>query len=291
MKIWEEIHYFKIIGGDVINILLIGGTGSLGQAITRLLLNNRIASGVTIYSRTEYLQWQMQKNLDNPHLKFMIGDIRDEKRLHRAMHGIDYVINCAAMKHVPICQFNPVEAVKTNILGIMNLIDCALDSMSVARILNVTSDKSVYPVNTYGASKLIGESLVLNANCQDTLFSCYRPGNYFESRGNVFELWSEQSKHGYCTLTSEDMYRYFIDLEDAARIAVKCLQDMKGGEIFIPIMKEYKMIDLLKSRYPNAEVKIIGLREGERLHEPLFTEDEERRLQMCENYYLIRGQE
>jgi FlaA1/EpsC-like NDP-sugar epimerase len=230
----------------------------------------------------------MQEVFKDERLRFLIGDIRDKDRLSRAMDGIDCVINCAALKHVPICQYNPMEAVKTNIVGLMNVIDAAEDN-GVKKVLSISSDKAVYPINIYGASKLAGEQLVINANVYGkTKFSCYRPGNYFESRGNVFELWDEQAKTGECTLTDEGMYRYFIELEEAARIALICLKDMQGGETFVPIMKEYKMIDLLKARYPDVEIKIIGMRNGERLHEPLFTNDEERRVKVCENYYLIK---
>jgi UDP-N-acetylglucosamine 4,6-dehydratase/5-epimerase len=200
--------------------------------------------------------------------------VRDKERLSRAMSGVDYVIHTAALKHVPLCQYNPEEAVKTNILGAMNVIDCAIDN-KVKKVIAISSDKAVYPVNIYGSTKLAAEHLFKNAGVYGTTrFACFRPCNFFKSHGNVFELWDEQAKTNLCTLTHEDMWRYYIEIEEAARILLECLDDMKGGEIFIPKCKEYRMLDLLKERYPEIKVKVIGLRQGERLHEPLFSDGE-----------------
>ena len=261
--------------------LITGGTGSLGQAITKELI--KIGCFVRIFSRGEHAQWAMKQ--EYPSIDYMIGDVRDKDRLLEAMQGIEAVIHCAALKHVPVCQADASEAIKTNILGSMNVIDCAIKA-GVKKVLAVSSDKAVYPVNMYGATKLVEEQLFINRDVIGTRFACLRPGNYFESSGNVFELWDEQAKTGTCTLTDQKMYRYFIHIEDAAKFAIKCLRNMYGGEVFIPKMKEYSMIELLKERHPEAQVRLIGKRPGERLHEPLFTDEE--RPEDYGDYYVIK---
>jgi FlaA1/EpsC-like NDP-sugar epimerase len=266
--------------------LITGGAGSFGRAITRELLN--LDATIRIYDHNEHAQVTMKQDFPDERLRFLIGDIRDKDRLYRAMNGVDYVVHCAALKHVEVCEYDPMESVKTNIIGSMNVVDAAIDN-GVKKVLVISTDKAVYPCNIYGATKLAEESLIKNANVYGkTRFACLRPGNFLQSSGNVFEKWDKQSQDGYCELTDDRMMRYFIDIQKAANLAVKCLQDMSGGEIFIPHMKEFSMLHLLKEKYPGAEIRMIGLREGERLHEPLYTEDEAKKLIDCEDYYVIR---
>jgi FlaA1/EpsC-like NDP-sugar epimerase len=229
----------------------------------------------------------MKEQLNDKRLKFIIGDVRDKARLSQSMRGVDYVIHTAALKHVPVCHNNPTEAINTNITGTVNVIECAVER-EVKKVLAVSSDKAVYPINIYGTSKQVLEHLIINADKEsDTLFSVIRPGNYFESRGNVFELWDKQAESGECTLTDPDMKRYFIHLTDIASLIIRCLIITQGGDIFIPKMTEYNMQDLLKERYPEVSMKIIGKRAGERLSEPLWTDAEYPNLVEGEEYYVL----
>jgi UDP-N-acetylglucosamine 4,6-dehydratase len=278
-----------ITGDQRFDYLITGGTGSLGQELTRQLLTDPETRSIKIYSRGEYAQWQMKEQLNDKRLKFIIGDVRDKVRLSQSMRGVDYVIHTAALKHVPVCYENPTEAISTNITGTANVIECAVER-EVKKVLAVSSDKAVYPINIYGTSKQVLEHLILNADKEsNTLFSVIRPGNYFESRGNVFELWNKQAETGECTLTDPDMKRYFIHLADVAKLTIHYLYRMQGGEIFIPKMKEYSMQDLLKSLHPEARIKIIGKRAGERLSEPLWTETEYPNLVEGEELYVLHN--
>ncbi len=269
-------------------ILVTGGTGSLGQAFVLEALKYDFKS-IRIYSRGEYAQWIMQHRDDfqDDRLRFVIGDIRDKDRLTRAMHDVDYIIHTAALKHVSFCQLNPVEVFKTNILGSMNVVDACLDT-HVEKAIGISSDKAIQPTSLYGTTKQGMEELFENANIYGgTKFSCLRSGNFFESRGNVFELWDKRAEGGELTLTSEGMVRYFIPVADVAKLLITVLGIMKGQEIFIPKMKEYSMIDLLRQRYPNCKIKMVGKGKGEKIREVLFSEDEI--LQDCGDYYMIGG--
>ena len=266
-------------------MLITGGCGSFGQAVTRELLKHPVEA-IRIYDHDEHSRVTMTALFPDECMRFLTGDVRDKERLSRAMNGVDYVIHMAALKHVEVCEMEPEEAVKTNILGSMNVIEVAIDN-KVKKVLGISTDKAVSPCNVYGYTKAAEEALITHSNVYGkTLFSCLRPGNYLESNGNVFEKWDKTSRRGYCELTDERMLRYFIPIQEAARVAVQCLQDMTGGEIFIPKMKEYSMLELLKQRYPQAEIRIIGMREGERLREPLWS-DAEKPIE-TDNYYVIR---
>jgi UDP-N-acetylglucosamine 4,6-dehydratase len=213
-------------------------------------------------------------------LRYFTGDIRDVNRLDDIMDRVDIVIHTAALKHVPIGESEGEEFIKTNVVGASNIIRIA-SRHKVQKVLGISSDKAVNPVNLYGATKLLLEKLFIQANkwaLPTTAFSCFRPGSFFQSHGNVFELWDTQAKEGYCTITDVEMYRYFIDINETAGIILNCIDTMYGGEIFIPKMTEYSMLKLLKARYPDVQLKITGKRPGERLHENLMTDDEMRNL-------------
>ncbi len=257
-------------------ILVTGGTGSFGQAFIRQILKYDVKV-VRIYSRNEYLQWQMRQIFTDDRIRWMIGDVRDRDRLRTCLKGVDYVVHAAALKHLSIGQYNPQEFIKTNVLGAMNLVDFAVE-MGVKKVLGISSDKAVQPSSLYGSTKQSMEILFMDANrwsLPATAFSCFRPGNFFESHGNVFELWAKQAENGEkITVTSRDMKRYFIPINDAARIAISCLEVMEGGEIFVPKMTEYSMIQLAKEKYPNNEINIIGKTKGEKIREDIFNIDE-----------------
>ncbi len=257
------------------NWLILGGTGTLGKSITKYLLKTDIKS-VRVFSRNEYDQVEMQRDCPDTRLRFLIGDIRDRNRLTRAMEGIDYVVNCAALKHVPVCEYNPIEAIRTNIDGAVNVIDCAIDT-EVKKVINISSDKAVYPINLYGATKLVSEKLFIYSNIYGkgkTLFSCVRFGNFIGSRGSVIPLWEKQRETGTITLTEKDMVRYWIDIDKASEFVLDSIERMKGGEIFIPLMPSQTMAELAKQIAPECKLNIIGKRQGEKLNELLWNEDE-----------------
>ncbi len=271
-------------------MLISGGTGSLGQAIVTEALKQDVTA-IRIFSRNEYWQWMMRKKFKDSRLRFFIGDVRDKDRLTRAMHRVDYVIHAAALKRVEACQYNPMEAYNTNVGGSENVIDAAIDS-NVKKVLAISSDKAVAPANVYGATKLAMEYLFKNAGVYGaTKFACLRSGNFLESHGNVFEIWEEQAKTGELTLTSKDMRRYFIPIEQVAKLSITLLEKMNGGEIFVPKMQEYSMYDLLRKQYPNCKIKVIGEGEGEKESESLFTDSEYKRIFDYGDYYLIRNYE
>ena len=256
-------------------ILITGGTGSFGQAFVKEALKYDVKA-IRIYSRNEYLQWQMKQEFKDDRLRWMIGDVRDINRLRQCMPGVDYVVHAAALKHISTGQYNPQEVIKTNVLGAMNIIDLA-PQCGVKKLLGISTDKVINPSNIYGASKMVMETVFRESNrwvMPGTMVSCARFGNFIESHGNVFELWAQQSVTGIITLTSEDMMRYFIHTEEAAKFALECLEIMQGNEVFIPKMTEYKILDLAKKNYPNCRIKVIGKYEGERHREPLFAPDE-----------------
>ncbi len=261
-------------------VLVTGGTGSFGKAFVRYLLKEHHPRAVRVYSRDELKQYQMQKEFDDSRLRFLIGDVRDRKRLIKAARKVDVIIHAAAMKHVPICEYNPFEAVKTNVWGTQNVIDAALEN-EVSNVIILSTDKAVNPVNLYGATKLCAEKVFVHANVysgdRPTRFACVRYGNVIGSRGSVIPLFLEQMKNGYVTVTDPRMTRFWLTLSEAVRLVVRALSMMNGGEIFVPRIPSMKITDLAKAIAPGCRQKIIGIRPGEKLHELLISE--------CEGWY------
>lgn len=263
-------------------ILVTGGAGTLGQVVVKKLLRMEPQS-VRIYSRDEYHQWSFRVDLeqespgflDPTKARFLIGDIRDKDRLFRAMNGVDYVIHAAALKHIDICAYNPIECVRTNIDGSANVIDCAIDN-NVKNVLSVSSDKAVHPVNIYGASKLVMEKMMVEANVYgQTKFSCVRFGNIEAASGTVTQKWYKQHNAGEpLTITDKDMTRFYISQPDAADYVIKFVTTMDGGELFIPKCLATHIYDTCKKMYPNDEIKFCGVRPGEKMHEMLLAETE-----------------
>jgi UDP-N-acetylglucosamine 4,6-dehydratase (inverting) len=271
-------------------ILLTGGTGSFGNKFTEILLSEHDPESVRIYSRGELLQMEMQNRFDDSRLRFLIGDVRDRDRLYRAASGVDIIVHAAALKHVPACEYNPIEAVRTNIEGSVNVIDAAIDN-SVEKIMAISTDKAVHPVNLYGATKMVAEKLFVQGNTytgwEKTRFSCVRYGNVIGSRGSVIPLFKEQRKNGVITITDDRMTRFWITLERGVRFVMDCIARMKGGETFVPKIPSMKVIDLANVIAPDAERKVTGIRSGEKLHEILLTEDEARHTKELDNYFVI----
>jgi UDP-N-acetylglucosamine 4,6-dehydratase len=272
-------------------ILVTGGTGSFGQKFTEIVLREHNPKAIRIFSRGELLQFEMrQKFNDDRRLRFLIGDVRDRERVYRAMHGVDIVVHAAALKQVPACEYNPIEAVKTNVDGSINVIDAAIDC-SVEKAIAISSDKAVHPVNLYGATKMVMERLFTQANVytgtRKTRFSCTRYGNVIGSRGSVVPVFIEQRKTGKITITDERMTRFWLTLSQGVNFVIACLESMHGGEIFIPKIPSTRIIELADAIAPEAKIVITGIRPGEKLHEVLLTEDEARHAKEFKAYFIV----
>jgi len=257
-------------------ILITGGCGSFGQEFTKQALKQN-PEAIRIFDHSEYSLWEMQERFKDKRLRFFIGDVRDKDRLIRAMNGVDIVVHAAALKHVHLCEFNPIEAVNTNINGSINIIDAAINC-NVSLVLGISSDKSVHPISLYGATKLVMEKLFIQANVYgvgNTKLSCVRYGNFEGSRGSFLTLLYKSAEEGTpIKLTHKDMSRFWMELDKVAEFAIKCIGIMKGGEVFIPKMPEKKVAELIETFAPQAKIKLIGKRKGEKLHELLFAEGE-----------------
>lgn len=273
------------------NILITGGTGSFGKKCVETLLREYSPKRLIIFSRDELKQHEMRVGgFDDPCIRYFIGDVRDEKRLRRAMVGVDIVIHAAALKQVPACEYNPIEAVQTNVNGARNVIEAALDCR-VQRVIALSTDKAVNPVNLYGATKLVAEKLFIQANAyrggEAIRFACVRYGNVVGSRGSVIPLFRDQSKTGKVTLTDPRMTRFWITLEQGVRFVLRSAERMQGGEVFVPKIPSMRLTDLAQVMAPGCEVQEIGIRPGEKLHEVLVGEDEARQTLELDDSYVI----
>ena len=260
------------------SILITGGTGSFGKKYTEILLSKFKPKRLVIYSRDELKQYEMAQVFKDPAMRFFIGDVRDEKRLMTAMNGIDYVIHAAAMKHVPIAEYNPMECIKTNINGAQNVIDAALEC-GVSKVIALSTDKACNPVNLYGATKLASDKLFVAANniagSKKTRFSVVRYGNVVGSRGSVVPFFKGLIERGAeeLPITDERMTRFWLKLEDGVDLVLKSFQRMQGGEIFVPKIPSMRILDLAEAIAPGVPTKIIGIRPGEKLHEVMCPSD------------------
>ena len=274
-------------------ILITGGTGTLGKELTKQLLDSdKYIKKIYIYSRDEYKQSEMKKEFENnPKLSFFIGDIRDKDRLYRAFNEIDYVIHTAAQKHVPSCEYNPFEAVKTNVIGSANIIDAAIDR-KVKKVLAISTDKAVNPINLYGCTKACMEKMFIDGNNysgdNETIFSIVRYGNVIGSRGSVIPFFKKIAKEGgKFPLTDNEMTRFWTTIDNAAKFVLDSLEIMEGQEIFIPKLPTLKIIDLIKAIKEDAEIKVIGVRKGEKIHETLISKEESKCFLDMNNYFII----
>lgn len=271
-------------------VLVTGGTGSFGQKFVEMVFKKCRPKKIIIFSRDEYKQSIMKKRFHNSRLRYFIGDIRDPERLNRAFHGVDIVVHAAALKQVPALEYNPFEAVKTNVIGAENIINAAIDNR-VKLVLALSSDKAVNPINLYGASKLCADKLFVAGNSYSgdirTKFSVVRYGNVFNSRGSVVPLFKEQKAKGVITITDPRMTRFWITLEHGVDFVLKCIKIMRGGEIFIPKIPSMKILDLAGVIAPGCKHRIVGIRPGEKLHETLVPEDDSHNTFEAKDMYVI----
>jgi len=277
------------------SFLITGGSGSFGHACARYLLEHTEARRVIIYSRDEYKQFLMQQEFSEymHRLRFFIGDVRDEARLSKALFGVDYVIHAAAMKQVPACEYNPIEAVNTNIIGAMNVISASLDNDSVKRVIALSTDKAVSPINLYGGTKLVSDKLFTAANSysgrRHVRFSVVRYGNVAGSRGSVIPFFKQKIDEGSKTLplTDEQMTRFWMTLDKSVDLVMKALELSKGGETFVYKNPSFYITDLIDAMLKKGAYDVTGIREGEKLHECMITSADSFRTYEYDDYYVI----
>ncbi|WP_066192287.1 UDP-N-acetylglucosamine 4,6-dehydratase (inverting) [Gracilibacillus timonensis] len=271
-------------------ILITGGTGSFGKKFTKRILETNVKK-VIVFSRDELKQYEMKQEFDDDRLRFFIGDVRDTDRLYRAFDGVDYVVHAAAMKHVEACEYNPFEAVKTNINGAQNIIEAAIDK-KVEKVVALSTDKAAAPVNLYGATKLASDKLFVAGNSyagdKKTRFSVVRYGNVVGSRGSVVPFFKKVKSAGILPITDERMTRFWITLDQGVQFVIESFYRMQGGEIFVPKIPSMSIMNLAKAIAPECDLNFVGIRPGEKLHEVMITEDDARRTLEYDNYYVIQ---
>lgn len=273
-------------------VLITGGTGSFGRKFVDVMVKEYKPKKLIIFSRDELKQHEMRMaGYDQSNLRYFIGDVRDVDRLRLAMHGVDIVVHAAALKQVPACEYNPIEAIMTNIIGARNIIEAALDA-EVEKVIALSTDKAVNPINLYGATKLCAEKLFVQSNAYSgvrrTRFACVRYGNVVGSRGSVIPLFLKQRRNGKITITDPRMTRFWITLEQGVRFVIRCVEQMHGGEIFVPKIPSMSIMDLAQAIAPDCEVEYIGIRPGEKIHEVLISEDEARHTLELEDMFIIQ---
>lgn len=257
-------------------ILVTGGTGSFGKKFAQKVLKDHSPKKLIIFSRDEMKQWEMKKEINHRNVRYFIGDVRDKERLHRAFNGVDIVVHAAAIKIVPTAEYDPFEAVKTNVIGAENVIDTAIDN-GVKKVLALSTDKAANPVNLYGATKLCSEKMFVAANNYSpdgAKFSVVRYGNVVGSRGSVVPFFKDCRSRGVVPITDKDMTRFWITLEQGVEFVIRSLEDMKGGEIFVPKIPSMRITDLAKVVCPECRQEVTGIRPGEKLHETLVSQDD-----------------
>ena len=275
-------------------IFLTGGTGSFGRQFVNDAVTKDVFSELIIYSRDELKQFELAEEIKSKKLKFILGDVRDFDRLSSSLSGIDIVIHAAAMKQIPASENNPIEAIKTNILGAENIVRSSIDNQ-VKNVIALSTDKAANPANLYGATKLCSDKLMISGNTMPgnavTKFSVVRYGNVLGSRGSVVPFFKEKSKSGVIPITDTDMTRFWLTIEDGVDFVLKSIERMQGGEIFVPKIPSFKVVDVAKVVAPDAKTEIIGIRPGEKLHEVMITEDDSFYTLEFDDYYVILSPE
>lgn len=276
------------------SVLVTGGTGSFGKKFTEILLKHYNPARVIIFSRDEFKQFEMAQQLPTdvyPAVRYFVGDVRDSERLARAFHKVDYVVHAAALKQVPAAEYNPFEAVKTNILGAQNVINAAIDK-GIKKIVSLSTDKAANPINLYGATKLCSDKLFIAGNsysgADECRFSVVRYGNVIGSRGSVIPHFLEQKKNGVLSITDPRMTRFWVTIDGAVEFVLNCFERMVGGELFIPKIPSMNIMDLARAVAPECKTKVVGIRPGEKLHEVLLTRDEIRNALELEDHYIVQ---
>jgi len=273
-------------------LLVTGGTGSFGKVFVRTALERTSLRKVIVFSRDELKQYEMQQSYpDEPRIRFFIGDVRDDRRVYRAFHGVDFVVHAAAMKHVPAAEYNPSEAVKTNVHGAQNVIDAAIEQ-GVERVVALSTDKACSPINLYGATKLVSDKLFIAGNAYaggtKTRFSVVRYGNVVGSRGSVVPHFMQLASTGELPITDDRMTRFWITLEHGVRFVMESLERMRGGELFVPKIPSMRVVDLARALAPDAKMNIVGIRPGEKLHEEMISVPDAHRTVDMGDYYVIQ---
>ena len=275
-------------------ILITGGTGSFGRAFVSIVLDRYKPEKVVVFSRDEVKQLDMRQSLElsgHSNLRFFIGDVRDKDRLLRAFGDVDIVVHAAALKQVPSCEYNPFEAIKTNILGAQNIIEASIDR-GIKKVIALSTDKAANPINLYGATKLCSDKLFIAGNTyashSETVFAVVRYGNVVGSRGSVVPIFLKAKERGILPITDPKMTRFWITLPQSVDFVLSCLKDMCGGELFVPKLPSMNIMDLAKAIGPECKTEVIGIRPGEKLHEVLIPSDEARNIREFENFYLLR---
>jgi UDP-N-acetylglucosamine 4,6-dehydratase len=274
-------------------LLVTGATGSFGTAFMKTVLERYDVEAIRAFSRDELKQSELARTLSDPRIRLLIGDVRDRDRLRMATRGVDVIVHAAALKQVPACEYNPFEAVQTNVMGAENVISAAIDNQ-VPLTIALSTDKAVNPVNLYGATKLCAEKIVSQANVYaagtDAKFASVRYGNVVGSRGSVIPIFKQQARTGTITITDDRMTRFWITLPEAVEFVLSCLDLVQGGETFVPKIPSMKLMDMAAVLAPDAERKVVGIRPGEKLHEVLVTEDEARHCYDLGDRYVILPQ-
>ena len=276
------------------NILITGGTGSFGKKCIEIILKRYKPNKLIVFSRDELKQFEMAQQFPDSKydcMRYFIGDVRDKERLYRAFQNVDFVIHAAALKQVPAAEYNPFEAVKTNINGAQNVINVAIDQ-GVKSVIALSTDKAANPINLYGATKLCSDKLFIAGNCyvgrDETRFSVVRYGNVLGSRGSVIPFFLKERETGVLPITDPKMTRFWITLEQGVNFVLQCFDRMVGGELFVPKIPIMNIMDLAKAVCPNCKTKVIGIRPGEKLHEVMVPKDESHRTLEYDNYYIIQ---
>lgn len=273
------------------NILITGGTGTFGKQFVKYIAEHYKPNKIIIFSRDEFKQYEMERKFrDISNLRFFIGDVRDRERLNRAFYGVDYIVHAAASKQVVAAEYNPFEAIKTNIMGAENVIEAAIDA-GVKKVVALSTDKAANPINLYGATKLASDKLFVAGNAyaggRVTRFSVVRYGNVLGSRGSVLPLFLEQKKSGVITITNREMTRFWITIEHAIKLVIKAFQEMEGGEIFVPKIPSATMEEFAKIIAPECRIEDIGIRPGEKMHEVMIPSDDARHTLEFDDHYRI----
>jgi len=271
-------------------VLITGGTGSFGKKLVERLLKDDEAKKVIVFSRDELKQFEMQSVYSSPKLRYFLGDVRDFQRLKQATDGVDVIVHAAAIKQIPAAEYNPMEAIKTNIMGAENIVNAAIEN-GVQRVVALSTDKAANPANLYGATKLCSDKLMVAGNLlagsRVTRFAVVRYGNVLGSRGSVIPFFKEQELNGSLPITDTKMTRFWLTIEEGVSFVLDSLERMQGGEIFVPKIPSFKVIDVAEVVSPNVPLKIIGIRPGEKLHEVMITEDDSNYTLEFDSFYAI----
>jgi UDP-N-acetylglucosamine 4,6-dehydratase len=275
-------------------ILITGATGSFGKAFTKKILSDSSVEQVIVFSRDELKQFEFQNEVSDSRLSFYLGDVRDSERLLEVMRDVDFVVHAAAMKQIPASELNPMEAIKTNVIGAQNIVSASIKA-GVKKVIALSTDKAANPANLYGATKLCSDKLMISGNTSPgntkTRFSVVRYGNVLGSRGSVIPYFKEKSKSGHLPITDLEMTRFWLTIEEGVQFVLDSFERMHGGEIFVPKIPSFKIVDVAKVVAPKAQMDVIGIRPGEKLHEVMITEDDSFYTVEFEKYYAILSPE